>query len=526
MSSTGEEKKISPPKETRSSLLYFQERKRQWRSSPRRKISDLPPIVAPSPVKGPSPRRLGRRSRRVESNNPTQLNCSDTSVLDPAPISSQTSFAVPFKSHEPSAYNETPVNEPSSQGSTQNDSTEHSGSLDSDTKQSAIMSPQSQPVQTISIQDTRTDINTTPGGTFVQKNHGGSLAFGSHGTIEPSALSSPHSSEKKNGFGFGSQPLKSNPFSFASFGIDSSKKTLPESVSGGGLGSAIQTTPTPSLFGFSSSTSVAPGFSSVQTGANSTPFSKFGESDTFIEPKTTSYSHRDRLVAFYTKYNPKKLGSVDTTLEKYRGREDELFAKLSERYVTYPKATGDGPQYILNTTLGSIVVKVFSDVVPRAAANFGSLCLGRPVPPANRCNIKSYENTPWHRIVPGQLIQGGDTTVGNGTGGRSAFDQPLANDMWGHFNDEMFLAHDRAGLLSMANNGKHRNSSQFFITCKPLSHLNGKHVVFGEVLKGMDVVNAICSLEIDEKQCPKKEIQILDCGIYQENGKTEYTQVS
>jgi cyclophilin family peptidyl-prolyl cis-trans isomerase len=177
------------------------------------------------------------------------------------------------------------------------------------------------------------------------------------------------------------------------------------------------------------------------------------------------------------------------------------------------------------------VVRVFASVVPKTAANFGTLCTGQPIPPVNRAsaNITTFHNTPIHRIVPHQLIQGGDTTVGNGTGGRSAYNVPLANDMWGHFDDETpFLAHDRAGLLSMANTGPHTNSSQFFITARAMPHLNGKHVVFGEVVEeedggddsgtngqnGLSVIREMVQLPIDNPQTqrPLQDITITDCG--------------
>lgn len=203
---------------------------------------------------------------------------------------------------------------------------------------------------------------------------------------------------------------------------------------------------------------------------------------------------------------------MDLTLEKYKGKEDDLFRRLEQKYATYPKAAGKGPEYWLETSMGRIHVRVFSDKVPNTAANFGTLCTGTPVSPANHSNIITFRNTPIHRIVPNQLVQGGDTTVGNGTGGRSAFDAPLANDMWGHFDDEEFMAHDRAGLLSMANTGPNSNSSQFFITCKAMPHLNGKHVVFGEVSQGMQVIQAMVQLPIDSKQRPLEEVKILDCG--------------
>jgi cyclophilin family peptidyl-prolyl cis-trans isomerase len=223
--------------------------------------------------------------------------------------------------------------------------------------------------------------------------------------------------------------------------------------------------------------------------------------------------YRQRLTAFYQSHNPEKISTVDATLERYWGREQELFDKLEAKYASYPPAQGKGPEYFLHTSHGRILCRVFADVVPLASANFGSTCTGAPIAPANRSTIITYEKTPWHRIVPGQLIQGGDTTRGDGRGGRSAYDLPMANDMWGHFDDELpFLAHDRAGLLSMANTGPNSNSSQFFITLRAMPHLNGKHVVFGEVVDGMETVRTIGRLATDKQQRPVKEAQIIECG--------------
>ena len=85
-------------------------------------------------------------------------------------------------------------------------------------------------------------------------------------------------------------------------------------------------------------------------------------------------------------------------------------------------------------------------------------------------------------------------------------------DMWGKFKDEVFLQHARRGLLSMANSGPNTNSSQFFFTLKALPHLDGKHVVFGEILEGMDIVEKMASIPTDTKQFPKESIVVENCG--------------
>ena len=84
--------------------------------------------------------------------------------------------------------------------------------------------------------------------------------------------------------------------------------------------------------------------------------------------------------------------------------------------------------------------------------------------------------------------------------------------MWGKFKDEIFLQHSRKGLMSMANNGANRNSSQFFFTLKAIPHLDGKHVVFGEVVDGIDVVDKIAAIPTDSKQFPKETVLVEDCG--------------
>jgi cyclophilin family peptidyl-prolyl cis-trans isomerase len=125
-----------------------------------------------------------------------------------------------------------------------------------------------------------------------------------------------------------------------------------------------------------------------------------------------------------------------------------------------------------------------------------------------------------HRIVPNMCVQGGDFTAGNGTGGESIYQAGSEHaDMWGKFRDEVFLQHDRPGLLSYANNGPNRNGSQFFFTLRPLPHLDGKHVVFGKVIvdgdnnsDGMSVVEEMGRLPTNAKQRPLESAVIRDCG--------------
>lgn len=148
--------------------------------------------------------------------------------------------------------------------------------------------------------------------------------------------------------------------------------------------------------------------------------------------------------------------------------------------------------------LGRIEIELFNNIAPRTVANFLAIITQK-----NKNNY-SYKGCNVHRIIPGFMIQTGDFTRGDGTGGESIYGK--------YFEDETFeIKHIKPGLLSMANSGPNTNGSQFFITLDTTPWLDGKHVVFGQVLKGMDVAKKIETYGSDEGET-KEEIRIIDCG--------------
>ncbi|BFZ55984.1 Peptidyl-prolyl cis-trans isomerase H [Savitreella phatthalungensis] len=152
---------------------------------------------------------------------------------------------------------------------------------------------------------------------------------------------------------------------------------------------------------------------------------------------------------------------------------------------------------------GRLKIQLYSDIAPKTAENFRQFCTGEH---RTASGPIGYKGCRFHRIIRGFCCQGGDFVKGDGTGSTSVYGRTT-------FPDENFIVkHDKPFLLSMANSGKDSNGCQFFVTTAPAAFLDGKHVVFGELIEGQGVVQVMERVRTDDNDKPAMAIEMIECG--------------
>merc|ERR1712060_313515 len=191
------------------------------------------------------------------------------------------------------------------------------------------------------------------------------------------------------------------------------------------------------------------------------------------------------------------------------GYNEKENAKITKNFSALPEFKQDNVQVYFDMTIGTegeegfesgrVVMEIFNKDAPKTAENFRALCTGE------KGAEYHYKGNKFHRIISKFMMQGGDTTAGNGTGGMSVYGEK--------FEDEgVWFPHTHKGILSMANSGPNTNGSQFFICYRDTPHLDNKHTIFGRVIHGYDICEKAEQVKTGGSDVPTLPIEIADCG--------------
>lgn len=212
----------------------------------------------------------------------------------------------------------------------------------------------------------------------------------------------------------------------------------------------------------------------------------------------------ERAIAFVSSCNL-RYGLSSSVLSELGGSER---ARLGELYESDPTWASRGRAEWSPAAHGERVeIELFTDAAPTCVANFCALLTGSKGKSKGSGKPLTYKGSIFHRLVPGFMVQGGDFTHGTGAGGESIWGGTFKDD-----KGALTLKLDARGLLAMSNTGRNTNGSQFFVTLAPAPKLTGKHCVFGRIVQGFAVLDAIEAVRaVDE--VPTVQIRIADCGM-------------
>ena len=205
-----------------------------------------------------------------------------------------------------------------------------------------------------------------------------------------------------------------------------------------------------------------------------------------------------------------RYGFSSKSLDELGGSER---ARVPELYASDYEWNDRGPIELSPAARERVIFELYDEDAPLACENFKALCRGDGGASKDSGCAYSYKNVRFHRCVKDFMMQGGDFTMQNGAGGESVYGKKFKDDPRG-----LKRRHARAGTLAMGNTGKNSNTSQFYITFKgPLKQLDGKHVVFGEVVEGMEVIERIneeCAVPAGgTTEEPLTRVVVADCGV-------------